>query len=48
MVEQLSGLIGNLKVEVIEPVLFKGLPREEDYKKIDELIEKLEEKHKSL
>ena len=48
MVDQLSGLTGNLKVELIEPVLFKGMPREEDYKKIDELIEKLEEKHKSI
>lgn len=48
MVDQLSGLIGNLKVDVIEPVLFKGMPREEDYRKIDEMIEKLEEKHKSM
>ena len=48
MVDQLSGLIGNLKVDLIEPVLFKGMPREEDFKKIDELIEKLEEKHKSI
>jgi flavorubredoxin len=48
MVDQLSGLIGNLKVDLIEPVLFKGMPREEDYRKMDELIEKLEEKHKSI
>ena len=48
MIDQLSGLIANLKVEVIKPVLFKGMPREEDYKKIDEMIEKLEEKHKSI
>lgn len=48
MVEQLSGLIGNLKVEVIEPVLFKGMPREEDYRKIDAMVETLVEKHKSL
>lgn len=48
MVEQLSGLIGNLKVEVIEPVLFKGMPREEDYRKIDAMVETLLEKHKSL
>jgi flavorubredoxin len=48
MVDQLSGLIANLKVEVIEPVLFKGLPVAEDYKKIDAMIETLEEKHKSL
>ncbi len=48
MIDQLSGLIANLKVEVIEPVLFKGMPREEDYRKIDAMIETLEEKHKSI
>lgn len=48
MVEQLSGLISNLKVEVIEPVLCKGMPREEDYRKIDAMVETLVEKHKSL
>ncbi len=48
MVDQLSGLIANLKVEVIEPVLFKGMPREEDYKKIDAMVETIVEKHKSL
>jgi flavorubredoxin len=48
MIDQLSGLISNLKVEVIEPVLAKGLPREEDLRKLDQLIETLVEKHKSL
>ena len=48
MVDQLAGLISNLKVEIIEPVLVKGLPREEDFRKLDALIETLEEKHKTL
>jgi len=48
MVDQLAGLIPNLKVEIIEPVLVKGLPRAEDFKKLDQMIESLEEKHKSL
>ena len=48
MVEQLAGLIPNLKVEVIDPVMFKGMPREEDYRKIDAMVETLVEKHKSL
>jgi len=48
MVDQLAGLISNLKVDIIEPVLVKGLPREEDFRKLDALIETLEEKHKSL
>jgi flavorubredoxin len=48
MVDQLAGLISNLKVDIIEPVLVKGLPREEDFRKLDALIETLEEKHKTL
>lgn len=48
MVDQLAGLISNLKVDIIEPVLVKGLPREEDFKRLDVLIESLDEKHKTL
>ncbi len=45
MVEQLAGLIPNLKGEVIDPVLVRGLPTREDYGAIDDLVKKLEEKH---
>lgn len=48
MVEQLASLIPNLKVEVIPPVLIKGLPRKEDFNKLDELTEQIVEKHKTL
>jgi flavorubredoxin len=48
MVDQLAGLISNLKVDIIEPVLVKGLPREEDFRRLDALIESLDEKHKTL
>ncbi|MFO7619114.1 MAG: FprA family A-type flavoprotein [Thermoplasmata archaeon] len=44
-VEQLAGMIGNLKVEVIEPVLVKGMPTEEDYRKIDALADAIAKKH---
>lgn len=44
-VEQLAGMIGNLKVEVIEPVLVKGMPTDEDYVKIDALAEAIARKH---
>lgn len=42
--EALSGL----KVEVIEPVLVKGKPKEEDFEKLDILVEEIYNKHKSL
>jgi flavorubredoxin len=38
MVEQIQSLIPNLKAEIIEPVLVKGTPKEEDFKKLDTLV----------
>ncbi|MCE5339889.1 MAG: FprA family A-type flavoprotein [Planctomycetaceae bacterium] len=48
IVEQLKQMVPNTKAELFEPVLVKGLPKEQDFKKIDELAEKIAEKHKEL
>jgi flavorubredoxin len=48
IVEQLKQMIPNTKAELFEPVLAKGLPKEQDFKKLDELAEKIAEKHKEL
>ncbi len=45
-VEQLVGIIPNLKVELLEPVLSKGHPREEIFKALDNLAETIARKHK--
>jgi len=45
-VEILAGLIHNLKVEVIKPVLAKGLPSEDDLKALENLAETIATKHK--
>ena len=45
-VEILAGMIPNLKVEVIEPVLSKGLPSEADFKALENLAETIATKHK--
>ena len=45
-VETLAGMIPNLKVEVIEPVLCKGVPSEKDFKALDALAAVISEKHK--
>jgi len=45
-VETLAGMIPNLKVEVIEPVLVKGSPTEENYKALEKLAETIAAKHK--
>ncbi len=47
-VEVLAGMIPNLKVEVIEPVLAKGLPSEADYKALENLAKTISTKHKEL
>ncbi|MBL7215699.1 MAG: FprA family A-type flavoprotein [Phycisphaerae bacterium] len=48
MVEQLTGLISNVKAEMFEPVLCKGLPKEETYSAIDQLADNILAKHKDL
>lgn len=45
-VEILAGMIPNLKVEVLEPVLIKGLPKEADFKALDNLAATIAAKHK--
>jgi len=44
-IEQISGLIPNLKVEVLDPVLCRGYPREEDFGKLDSLADAVARKH---
>ena len=47
-VEQIAGLIPNLKVEILDPVLCKGFPREKDFKALDNLAASIAEKHREL
>ncbi|MFC1920864.1 FprA family A-type flavoprotein [Chloroflexota bacterium] len=46
--EQIISMIPNLKVELLEPVIIKGFPKEEDYKNLDILAAAIAEKHKGL
>ena len=45
-VDVLAGMIPNLKVEVLEPVICKGLPKEADLKALEKLASTIAEKHK--
>jgi len=45
-VEQLAAMIPNLKVEILEPVLSKGYPREADFRALDKLAATITQKHK--
>jgi len=47
-VEQIKGMIGNLKAEFIEPVIARGYPKKEDLAALDKLAEKIEEKHREI
>jgi flavorubredoxin len=47
-VEQLQAMLPNLKVEILEPVLCKGYPREADFKALDKLATTIAQKHKEL
>jgi flavorubredoxin len=45
-VEQLSAMLSNLKIEVLEPVLSRGIPTEVHFKALDSLAGTIAEKHK--
>jgi flavorubredoxin len=45
-IEQIAGLIPNLKVEILSPVLCKGFPRESDFDALDKLAAAIAGKHK--
>jgi len=47
-VETIKGLLGNLKVEFLDPVEVKGLPTEQDLQSIDKLAATIQEKHAAL
>jgi len=44
-VEQLAGMIPNLKVEMLDTVLCKGFPRESDFQALEDLAAAIAEKH---
>jgi len=48
MVENIAAMLGNLKIELYEPVMIKGLPRDEDYQLLEKLADSIVEKHKSI
>ena len=45
-IELLVGMMGNLKAEILEPVLSKGFPKEANFKALDSLAATIAEKHK--
>ena len=47
-IETLANMIFNLKVEVIDPVLIKGMPKEEDFQALEKLAQSIADKHHEL
>ncbi|HPC95619.1 MAG TPA: FprA family A-type flavoprotein [Sedimentisphaerales bacterium] len=48
MTEQLAGLISNLKVELIPPVVAKGHPKDEDFLALDQLASEIFRRHEAI
>jgi flavorubredoxin len=47
-VDVLKSLIPNLNVELLDPVLVRGLPREADFTSLEKLADAIAERHKTL
>lgn len=48
MVEQVAGMLPNLKAEILDPVICKGDPTAETYAQLDQLAAAIAERHTSL
>lgn len=48
MVEQITALMPNLKLELIEPVIAKGYPADDDFAALDKLADEILSKHKGI
>jgi flavorubredoxin len=46
MLEQITAMLPNLRLELIPPVVIKGYPKEDDYRALDKLAEAIFNKHK--
>ncbi|BDC36227.1 MAG: FprA family A-type flavoprotein [Candidatus Methanoliparum thermophilum] len=46
LVESVKELLSNMNVEFIEPVVAKGYPKEEDFRRLDKLADDILKKHK--
>jgi flavorubredoxin len=48
MVEQLKGMLPNISAEILEPVVIKGYPKENDFVALKNLAIQISEKHKAF
>jgi len=48
MVEQITGMLTNIKAEILTPVLAKGEPTQDDYNLLDSLADEILAKHKEI
>jgi len=48
IIEQLTGMMSNLKAEILEPVLAKGEPKDSDFVALDRLADEILAKHKEV
>ena len=47
MVDQLAGLLTNLKIELLPPVIAKGQPKAEDFVALENLADQILAKHQA-
>jgi len=48
MLEQIKGMLNNLKVDVLTPVIIRGYPKEEDFRALENLANEVLAKHREI
>ncbi|UCG29130.1 MAG: FprA family A-type flavoprotein [candidate division WOR-3 bacterium] len=48
MLEHITSMLGNLKVELLQPVIAKGHPKESDFEAVEKLADAILERHRGI
>ena len=48
MADQIKDILSGLKLEILDPVIVRGLPKQDDFKALDKLADEIKKRHREL
>ena len=48
MADQIKDILSGLRLEILDPVIVRGLPKQDDFKALDKLADEIKKRHRKL
>ncbi len=48
MADQIKDILSGLRLEILDPIIVRGLPKQDDFKALDKLADEIKKKHREL